>query len=42
MTATTTTTRPLLEAKGIIKVLGSGAAEVKALKGVNLDLCRAS
>ena len=38
MTATTTTTRPLLEAKGIIKVLGSGAAEVKALKGVNLDL----
>ena len=37
MTATTTL-RPLLEAKGIVKVLGSGAAEVKALKGVNLDL----
>src|SRR5450432_2539379 len=29
---------PLLEAKGIIKVLGAGAAEVQALKGVNLDL----
>jgi putative ABC transport system ATP-binding protein len=35
---TTATPRPLLEAKGIVKVLGSGAAEVKALKGVNLDL----
>jgi len=29
---------PILEAKGIVKVLGSGAAEVQALKGVNLDL----
>jgi putative ABC transport system ATP-binding protein len=29
---------PLLEAKGIIKVLGVGAAEVQALKGVNVDL----
>jgi putative ABC transport system ATP-binding protein len=29
---------PLLEAKGIIKVLGVGAGEVQALKGVNLDL----
>ncbi|RTL63600.1 MAG: ABC transporter ATP-binding protein [Hyphomicrobiales bacterium] len=29
---------PLLEAHGIVKVLGVGAAEVKALKGVNLDL----
>ena len=34
----TATTGPLLEAKGIIKTLGSGAAEVRALKGVNLDL----
>jgi putative ABC transport system ATP-binding protein len=34
----TATTGPLLEARGIIKTLGSGAAEVKALKGVNLDL----
>ena len=32
------TLTPLLEAKGIIKVLGAGAAEVQALKGVNLDL----
>jgi len=31
-------TAPLLEANGIIKVLGSGAAEVRALKGINLDL----
>jgi putative ABC transport system ATP-binding protein len=29
---------PILEAKEITKVLGSGAAEVKALKGVNFDL----
>jgi putative ABC transport system ATP-binding protein len=29
---------PILEATGIIKVLGSGAAEVKALKGVSLEL----
>ncbi len=28
----------LLEARGIVKVLGVGAAEVRALKGVNLDL----
>jgi putative ABC transport system ATP-binding protein len=30
--------KPILEAKGIVKRLGSGAAEVQALKGVNLDL----
>jgi putative ABC transport system ATP-binding protein len=30
--------QPILEAKGIVKVLGSGAAEVQALKGVNLEL----
>jgi putative ABC transport system ATP-binding protein len=29
---------PLLEAKGIVKMLGSGAAQVQALKGVNFDL----
>ena len=29
---------PLLEARNIVKVLGVGAGEVKALKGVNLDL----
>jgi putative ABC transport system ATP-binding protein len=29
---------PILEAKDITKILGSGAAEVKALKGVNFDL----
>jgi putative ABC transport system ATP-binding protein len=29
---------PLLEAKGIVKVLGTGAGEVRALKGVDLDL----
>ena len=34
----TTPTTPLLEAKGIVKVLGSGASEVTALKGVNVDL----
>jgi putative ABC transport system ATP-binding protein len=28
----------LLEARGIVKVLGSGAGQVQALKGVNLDL----
>ena len=31
-------TSPMLEAKGIVKVLGEGAAQVQALKGVNLDL----
>jgi putative ABC transport system ATP-binding protein len=30
--------KPMLEAEGIEKVLGSGAGEVKALKGVNLEL----
>jgi putative ABC transport system ATP-binding protein len=30
--------KPMLEAKNIVKVLGSGAAEVRALKGVNLEL----
>jgi putative ABC transport system ATP-binding protein len=30
--------RPVLEAQGIEKVLGSGAGQVKALKGVNLEL----
>jgi putative ABC transport system ATP-binding protein len=29
---------PMLEAKGIVKYLGEGAARVQALKGVNLDL----
>jgi putative ABC transport system ATP-binding protein len=29
---------PILEAKGIVKVLGSGPAQVTALKGVNLEL----
>ena len=29
---------PMLEAKNIVKVLGEGAAQVQALKGVNLDL----
>jgi putative ABC transport system ATP-binding protein len=29
---------PILEAKGIVKTLGSGAAQVQALKGVNFDL----
>src|SRR5262245_7389679 len=29
---------PMLEAKNIIKILGEGAAQVQALKGVNLDL----
>jgi putative ABC transport system ATP-binding protein len=29
---------PMLEAKSIVKVLGEGAAQVQALKGVNLDL----
>jgi putative ABC transport system ATP-binding protein len=28
----------MLEAKGIVKILGEGAAQVRALKGVNLDL----
>jgi putative ABC transport system ATP-binding protein len=28
----------MLEAKGIVKMLGEGAAQVKALKGVDLDL----
>jgi putative ABC transport system ATP-binding protein len=32
------TLRPVLEARGIEKVLGSGAGEVMALKGVNLEL----
>jgi putative ABC transport system ATP-binding protein len=32
------TLQPMLEAQGIEKVLGSGAGEVKALKGVNLEL----
>ena len=31
-------TTPMLEAKNIVKVLGEGAAQVQALKGVNLDL----
>ena len=30
--------QPMLEAKNIVKVLGEGAAQVQALKGVNLDL----
>ena len=30
--------QPMLEAKGIIKYLGEGAARVQALKGVSLDL----
>ncbi len=30
----------LLEARGIVKVLGAGAGQVQALKGVNLDLLR--
>jgi len=30
--------KPMLDARGIVKVLGSGAAEVKALRGVNLEL----
>src|SRR5215467_5144890 len=30
--------QPMLEANGIEKVLGSGAGQVKALKGVNLEL----
>jgi len=30
--------RPILEARGIVKVLGEGAAQVQALKGVNLDV----
>jgi putative ABC transport system ATP-binding protein len=29
---------PMLEAKNIVKILGEGAAQVQALKGVNLDL----
>src|SRR6476659_622537 len=29
---------PMLEAKNIVKVLGEGAAQVQALKAVNLDL----
>ena len=29
---------PILEASNIVKVLGSGAAEVRALKGVSLEL----
>ena len=29
---------PILEATNIVKVLGSGAAEVRALKGVSLEL----
>ena len=32
------TQTPLLEAKGIVKVLGAGAGEVHALKGVDIDL----
>ena len=31
-------TTPMLEAKNIVKILGEGAAQVQALKGVNLDL----
>jgi predicted ABC-type transport system involved in lysophospholipase L1 biosynthesis ATPase subunit len=34
--------QPMLEAKAIVKVLGEGAAQVQALKGVNLDLMPAS
>ena len=30
--------QPMLEAKSIVKFLGAGAAEVQALKGVNLEL----
>jgi putative ABC transport system ATP-binding protein len=30
----------MLEARGIVKVLGSGAGQVQALKGINLDLQR--
>ena len=30
--------QPMLEAKSIVKILGEGAAQVHALKGVNLDL----
>jgi len=30
--------QPMLEAKSIVKILGEGAAQVQALKGVNLDL----
>lgn len=30
--------RPIVEAKGLVKVLGQGAGEVKALKGVDLTL----
>ena len=29
----------LLEANGIVKVFGSGAYEVKPLKGIDLQLC---
>ena len=29
---------PILEASNIVKVLGTGAAEVRALKGVSLEL----
>ncbi len=32
------TTPPLLEARGIVKVLGAGAGQVQALKGVDLEL----
>jgi putative ABC transport system ATP-binding protein len=34
----TQATNQLLEAKGIVKMLGSGAAQVQALKGVNFEL----
>src|ERR1700693_1268630 len=30
--------KPILEASNIVKILGSGAAEVRALKGVSLEL----
>jgi putative ABC transport system ATP-binding protein len=38
MTADTKVLAPILVAKDIVKVLGSGAGEVMALKGVNVDL----
>lgn len=36
--APTTTSKVLLEAKGIVKVFGTGAGEVKPLKGIDLQL----
>ena len=38
MTDDTKVLAPILVAKDIVKVLGSGAGEVMALKGVNVDL----